>query len=90
MASKLAKAQEDLEDLKVEGSSGGGAIRVVMSGKLEVLEVHISPDAVDPKDVELLQDLVMTAVNEAVQKAHDLAQSRMGDLTGGLNIPGLM
>ncbi len=90
MAAKLAKAQEEMEDLTVEASSGGGAVRVVLSGKLEVLEVHISPDAVDPEDVELLQDLVMTAVNEAVQKAQELAQSRMGDLTGGLNIPGLM
>ncbi|MEE8472858.1 MAG: YbaB/EbfC family nucleoid-associated protein [Dehalococcoidia bacterium] len=90
MAAKLTKAQEEMEDLTVEASSGGGAVRVVLSGKLEVLEVHISPDAVDPEDVELLQDLVMTAVNEAVQKAQELAQSRMGDLTGGLNIPGLM
>ncbi len=90
MAAKLAKAQAEMEELKVEASSGGGAVRVVLSGKLEVLEVHISPDAVDPEDVELLQDLVMTAVNEAVQKAQELAQSRMGDLTGGLNIPGLI
>ncbi len=90
MAAKLAKAQAEMEDLKVEASSGGGAVRVVLSGKLEVLEVHISPDAVDPEDVELLQDLVMTAMNEAVQRAQELAQSRMGDLTGGLNIPGLI
>ncbi|MFQ5826719.1 MAG: YbaB/EbfC family nucleoid-associated protein [Dehalococcoidia bacterium] len=89
MAAKLARAQAELENQQVEASSGGGAVRVVMSGKLQVQEVHISPDAINAEDAELLQDLVMTAVNEAIQKAQELAQSRLGDLTGGLKIPGL-
>ena len=90
LGAKLAKVQQELGSETVEASSGGGAVRVVINGHQQVQEVHISPDAVDPQDVELLQDLVMTAVNEAIQKSQELAQSRLGTLTGGLKIPGLL
>ena len=89
LQAKLAKAQEELESSTVEGSSGGGAVKVVMSGKQKILSVEISPEVVNSEDIELLQDLVMTAVNEAVEKSQSLVTSRLGEVTGGLNIPGL-
>ena len=89
LQAKLAKAQEELESSTVEGSSGGGVVKVVMSGKQKILSIDISPEVVNSEDIELLQDLVMTAVNEAVEKSQSLVASRLGDVTGGLNIPGL-
>jgi DNA-binding YbaB/EbfC family protein len=74
----------------VEASAGGGAVRVVVTGKRKVQSIEISPDAVDPEDVEMLQDLVMAATNEALDKAQELAQSRLSAITGGMKIPGLM
>ncbi len=84
---KLEKAKQELEKETVEASSGGGAVTVVMTGQQEVKSVKISPDAVD--DIEMLEDLVLTAMNEALRKSQELAASRMGDLTSGLKIPGL-
>ena len=89
LQARLAKAQEELEEMTVEASAGGGAVRVVVSGKLKVQSVHIDPDAVDPDDVQMLEELVLAAVNEGLQKAQDVAQQKMGALTGGLKIPGL-
>ena len=89
LQARLAKAQEELEEMTVEGSAGGGVVRAVVSGKLKVQSVHIEPDAVDPDDVQMLEELVLAAVNEALQKAQDAAQQKMGALTGGLKIPGL-
>jgi DNA-binding YbaB/EbfC family protein len=89
LQARLAKAQEELEEMTVEASAGGGAVRVVVSGKLKVQSVHIDPDAVDPEDVQMLEELVLAAVNEGLQKAQDIAQQKMGALTGGLKIPGL-
>lgn len=89
LQARLAKAQEELEAMTVEGSAGGGAVRVEVSGKLKVLAVHIDPDAVDPDDVQMLEELVLAATNEGLQKAQDAAQQKMGALTGGLKIPGL-
>ena len=89
LQARLAKAQQELEEMTVEGSAGGGVVRVVVSGKLAVQAVHIDPDAVDPEDVQMLEDLVLAAVNEGLQKAQELAQQKMGALTGGLKIPGL-
>lgn len=85
----LAKAQEELADKTVEASSGGGAVKVVMTGQQKVRSITISPEVVDPDDVEMLQDLVMAAVSEAVEKSQGMASSHLGGLTGGLNIPGL-
>jgi len=85
----MLKAQEALGAETVEVSAGGGAITVVITGHLELKSITIQPEVVDPADVEMLQDLVLAAVNEAIQKAQSLAAERMGGLTGGLNLPGL-
>lgn len=90
LQAKMMKAQEELGNESVEATAGGGVVKITMSGHLQVLSVEIDPDAVDPEDVEMLQDLVQSAVNEAIQKAQQLASERMGALTGGMKIPGLM
>ncbi len=89
LQANLAKAQEELEKLTVEASSGGGAVKVIMNGHQKVHSVEISPEVVEPSDVELLQDMVMAAVNEAVSKSQEMANKQLRSLTGGLNIPGL-
>jgi hypothetical protein len=89
LQAKLAKAQEELNNLTVEGSSGGGAVKVTMNGQQKIQSVEISPEAVNPEDVELLQDLVLTAVSEALAKSQETAAKHLGSVTGGLNIPGL-
>jgi DNA-binding YbaB/EbfC family protein len=89
LQAKLAKAQAELAEAIIETSSGGGAVKVTVNGQQQVLSVKISPEAIEPDDVEMLEDLVMTAVNEALTKAQNMAAERMGKLTGGLNIPGL-
>ena len=86
---QLLQVQQEIEASKVEFSSGGGAVKVVVSGKMIVESIVIDPDAVDPEDVEILQDLVLSAVNGGIEKAQELASSKMGAVTGGLNIPGL-
>ncbi len=84
MQAEMAKAQEELKSEVVEASAGGGTVTVKVTGDLELREVHIDPDAVDPEDVELLQDMVLAAVNEALRSAQELASSRLGAATGGL------
>jgi len=84
---KLAKAQEELADLEVEGSAGGGVVHAVASGAGELRSITISPDVVDPDDVEMLQDLVVAAVTEALRSAKALEQERLGSLAGGLGLP---
>ena len=86
---KLAKAQQELSDAILEVSSGGGVITVTINGQQYIKAVKISPEVVDPDDVELLEDLVLAAVNEAISQSQELAAKQMGELTGGLNIPGL-
>ena len=90
LQAKLVKAQEELEKATVEASSGGGAVTVVVSGQQKLCSIKISPDAVDPSDVEMLEDLILAAVNEGMEKAKELAASQLGALTGGLKIPGLL
>jgi DNA-binding YbaB/EbfC family protein len=90
LQAKLAKAQEELGSITVEATSGGGAVKVVIDGHQKVHSVEISPEAVEAGDIELLQDLVMSAVNEAVTKSQELVNKRLSSLTGGLNIPGLL
>jgi DNA-binding YbaB/EbfC family protein len=87
---RMAKAQEELGNEIVEGTAGGGAVKIVMTGHQKVQSVAIDPEVVDPEDVEMLQDLVMAAISEAVAKSQELASKRLGALTGGLKIPGLM
>ena len=86
---RLAKVQEELETVTVEASSGGGMVTAVVTGKQTVSSISIDPQAVDPDDVEVLEEMVMAAVNEALLKSQELAQQKMGAITGGLNIPGL-
>lgn len=90
MQTKLMKAQEELGNTDVEGTAGGGAVRVTMNGHRELRNLVISPEAVDPDDVETLQDMIVAAFNDASKKAQDLSESKLGGLTGGMpNIPGL-
>ncbi len=89
MQRKLAELQEELENLTVEGSSGGGMVKVVMNGKGDLMEIKIDPQAVDPDDIEMLEDLVLAAVNQAKEESAKLQQEEMSKLTGGLNIPGM-
>jgi DNA-binding YbaB/EbfC family protein len=89
MQAKLLKAQEELGTLTVEGSAGGGAVRVTMTGHRELRDIVIAPEAVDPEDVETLQDMITVAFNDASKKAQDLSEKKLGGLTGGMNIPGL-
>jgi len=90
MQTKMAEMQEQLKDETVDASAGGGVVRVVLTGDIRVKEVHIDPSVVDPDDVELLQDMVAAAVNEAIRAAQELSSKRMAEITGGMNIPGLM
>jgi hypothetical protein len=87
---KMADVQEELKTETVEASAGGGMVKVVMTGDMQVRSVDIDPAAVDPDDVELLADMVAAAVNEAVRAAQELAAQKMAAVTGGMNIPGLM
>ena len=87
MQQDMLKAQEELEAKEYQASAGGGAVSVVVSGKREVVSVTIDPEAVDPDDVEMLQDLIVAAVNEALRKAGDDANSQMSKLTGGMSMP---
>jgi len=89
MQADMAKAQEDLAKEEVEASAGGGMVTVRVTGALELVSVKIDPASLDPDDVEMLEDMVIAATNEAVRQAQDLQAKRMGGLTAGLNIPGL-
>lgn len=89
LQSKMMKLQEELADKTVESSSGGGMVKVTANGRQQILSIQIEKEVVDPDDVEMLQDLVMAAINDALAKAQEMVSSEMGKLTGGLNIPGL-
>ncbi len=89
MQKKMAQVQEELEKKQVEATAGGGMVTAVVTGKQQVVSLQIDPAAVDPEDVEMLQDLVVAAINEAVRKSQEMVQEEMGKVTGGLNIPGL-
>ncbi|MGA7673039.1 MAG: YbaB/EbfC family nucleoid-associated protein [Nitrolancea sp.] len=90
MQNRIQKMQQELEETTVEGTAGGGAVRVAVNGLRTVQSVKIDPDAVDPKDIEMLEDMVLAAIQEAMKSAEDLASQKMGAITGGINIPGLM
>ncbi|RFU71528.1 YbaB/EbfC family nucleoid-associated protein [Peribacillus saganii] len=90
MQKKMAEAQEELGEKKIEGTAGGGMVTVVVSGHKEILEVNIKPDVVDPEDIEMLQDLVLAATNDALKKADELTNQTMGQFTKGMNLPGGM
>ena len=85
----MMKLQEELESATVEATAGGGVVKAVVTGGLRLESLSIDPEVVDAEDVEMLQDLVLTAVNDGIEKAQEMVSSRMGGLTGGLKIPGL-
>ena len=89
MQQDMLKMQEEMEQTSYEASSGGGAVTVKMSGKKELQEIILKPEIVDPDDIEMLQDLILVAVNDAMKKVDDENQTQMSKLTGGMNIPGL-
>ena len=90
MQQNIMKAQAELEEREVEASAGGGMVKVVATGKKTVKEIVIAPEVVDPDDIEMLQDLVLAAVNEALQQADEMVQTEMSKVTGGMNLGGLM
>jgi DNA-binding YbaB/EbfC family protein len=90
LQAQLLKAQEELATMTVEASSGGGAVTVVMNGQQQIQSVKIAPEVVNPEDVEMLEDMVLSAVKEAQAMAQEAAAKKMGGLTGGMKIPGLM
>lgn len=89
MQEDMVAAQEKLKDQEVEASSGGGMVKVKLSGDLRLLDLQINPEAIDPEDPELLQDMVTAAVNEGIRAAQELASSQLGAVTGGLGLPGM-
>ena len=89
MQQNIAKMQAELEEREVETSAGGGVVKVVVTGKKVLKSIEIAPEAVDPDDVEMLQDLVLAAVNEALEKAEEMVQTEMAKVTGGMNLGGL-
>ena len=90
MQAKMAKVQEELKSEELEASAGGGTVKVQITGDLVIKSITIDPSAVDPDDIELLQDMTTAAVNEAIRSAQELQSRRMGEVTNGMNIPGLM
>ena len=90
LQARLAKAQEELANLAIEVSSGGGAVRVTVDGQQKIRSIKIAKEVVNPEDVEMLEDLVLTAVTEAIAKSQEAAAKQLGGLTGGMKIPGLM
>lgn len=89
MQQEMLKAQEEIEQCEFETSAGGGAVSVKMSGKKELTEITIKPEACDPDDIEMLQDLILTAVNDVIKKVDEANNAKMSKLTGGISIPGL-
>ena len=89
MQAEMARVQAELEQLTLEGTAGGGAVKAVVTGKQELVSVTIDPTVVDPDDVEMLQDLVTAAVNDALRSAREQAEQKLAAVTGGMRIPGL-
>ena len=87
MQADLASAQQDLEKATVEGTAGGGSVKVVVTGSQEVKSIKIAKEAVDPEDVETLEDLLLVAINDALDKSRELSSDRMGRVAAGLNLP---
>jgi DNA-binding YbaB/EbfC family protein len=90
MQQEMARVQEELANTVIEGTAGGGAVTVAISGEFKVKKVALKPEVVDPADVEMLEDLLVVALNDALGKVQDTSSSKMGALTGGMKIPGLM
>ncbi len=89
MQARIARVQQELETREVEAAAGGGMVTARVNGKQQILDLKIEKDVVDPEDVEMLQDLILAAVNEAIKKSQDMIQEEMSKVTGGMNIPGM-
>jgi nucleoid-associated protein EbfC len=89
MQQEMLRVQTELEASQVDGSAGGGVVKAIVTGKQELVSITIDPDAVDPSDVEMLQDLIVAAVNDALRASRELAEQKMAAVTGGLQIPGM-
>lgn len=90
MQQEMARTQQEIEEKEFSSTAGGGVIEAVFNGKKEVVKIKIDEDVVDPEDTEMLEDLVVAAINDALKKADEYSQKEMGKLTGNINIPGLM
>jgi DNA-binding YbaB/EbfC family protein len=90
MQERMMELQEELATKSVEATAGGGMVSVTVNGKFEILSLKVEKEVVNPDDVEMLQDLIVAAVNEGIRKAQEMAASEMGKITGGMQIPGLM
>ena len=90
MQKQMADAQQAIEEKEFTSTAGSGVVEATVNGKKEVLNINIDPDVIDPEDKEMLEDLVLAAINDAMKQADDFSQEQMGKLTGGMNIPGLM
>lgn len=90
LQTRMTKLQEEMADKTIEATAGGGMVTVVANGKQEIVSIRIEKEVVDPEDVEMLQDLVLAAVNEALTRSQNMVSEEMNKLTGGFNIPGLM
>jgi hypothetical protein len=90
LQSRMLKLQEELADRTVETTAGGGMIKVVANGRQQVISITMNKEVVDPNDVEMLQDLILTAVNDALAKAQEMVAAEMGKITGGFNLPGIL
>lgn len=89
MQEQLAQAQESMKDVTIDASAGGGMVKATVNGDFELVSIQIDPDALDPEDVDLLQDMIVAAVNEAIRGVSEVASKQMSSITGGLNIPGM-
>ena len=89
MQQEMLRVQTELEAIQVDGSAGGGVVKAVVTGKQELVSIAIDPDAVDPSDVDMLQDLIVAAVNDALRASRELAEEKMAAVTGGMRIPGM-
>jgi DNA-binding YbaB/EbfC family protein len=89
MQARLAKIQQELAETQVEGTAGGGAVKVIVNGQREFVSIKIDPEFVDPEDVDMLEEAVGAAIGDAMRRAQELSESKMGALTGGLKIPGM-
>ncbi len=89
MQQRIARVQQELEGREVEATSGGGMVTALVNGKMQLVSLKIEKDVVDPEDIEMLQDLVSAAVNEALKQSQEMMQEEMGKVTGGMNLPGM-
>lgn len=90
MQSEMTRLQDELKEREVEGTAGGEAVKAVVNGNKNLVSLTLSPDAVDPEDVEMLQDLIVTAVNDAMKKVDEMTEKELGKVTGGLKLPGML